>query len=1391
MSSSPTCALTSNLLILRQSSWKTVFSTLLRQGEFTASNTLLESFFSDKQVQKLLARPFDPFSFTQSNTKSAFDTKTSAANVTPRSKSDYSIDEIKEDSLWLSKEAQIDEISALRIVVLEFQSRPTAQLQTTFSTEEAVSLQAAAGNINSESSNLLASALSSAANGLNAQPQNPQEQRRLRAIQLYLSERQNLLACSRIIFQTGFRQQERKDSGIAEEPSWIERIAESFLSSQEESPERFLHYCITALDSNFQKLDAGSGWFKLEGGRQDVEAEWLLCRITEFIHILETSLVILDYRKEDTRTPANVLEWFKFVAKYAFFENLEHADPAVQALFSSVQSLVAMLSLSMLDCHTMITRIQREDSASKETSEIAGTFVGDVQTIATLHDILWNAGTSLSPIASPAVLAWSLILFQMDAWVKERRELKARAIEDSDENSRPNSSAEPDMEVGVFFEAIDNIMSGQQKESPIEHLVHCSMEGAGVFNVLSELATVFGSSPASDLRSVLDARIRIIILDVIGASIPLIDYHPVAVSATLAALNGNATTWDTNGSPTQSFREDPVAYFLQNDDLTNTFLANAANRFPHESLPFLKLITAISSCEHWQDDGTPIAMRWLESLSTFTFALPSNFKEYQTIQEEENLNNIELTDDIVLFRPRANLSIMYGRNEGFSTSAQQISDDFTIPAGTPGRIISENDPRVAVWFFDFGGLKYLGKLLETGTTWGEFVNSITGERAPQDELVEIVSILANLIQASVSINEKSGGVGDSQGVAHRILEQASDGLDRDRDIVSVVLSIFEEELERQADGSAADASLDLLIACVHFLQAVVPVLPGRVWPLIGRCGLLDNEGRTGRLTSILSAIEFVNAKYDFLLSCLHLFSRLVDDAATHAVLRKGGAKLGKEAANSSELGTGLPDHILSKAIASFTRTLVMVFESACNWRFSIPEQRLLMSKQISTLFEKIIVLHYGVGVGDAPEAGSKLVTALAPAAHHIMDTYLSKTSGLLRFQPIFRGFLDGITTTDTTVHTKSFVLLLGHVSSILTFANTLIKLGTTVDRTGSQLQAQLFRVLPLLARMYAQQNFYRLPVVTILESLVISASATTGEPPSLLGHLGHDTSRNFLTLLMQLGKPTSDETLVSSTWNLFSAVVSNRQQWFAIYLLTGKKPRENLKDADADAAAATTPTARPLIRIALDELVKIDSLPLPRALAVLEFVSLSQNYWPWAMKDIANSTDFITPLSNFVSSFEPVPASASEARMIERAYQARIASYIAEVIAMHLYHERQLGNTSRVATILPKLKYYERCGVAPPSYNNSLHSNLRKNLEARYPGCNLQDFRRTRLQAKTIGKGYFYDLDLANKMLSFQQAWRGRKGDGMTQELVKANVNLALVDAQIVSFTSFHFKGCC
>ncbi len=1345
------------------------------QDSKAASNNHLESFFSDKQVQQLLAKPYEPFSFTQSNTKATFDTKTSAVNVAPNDKSGYNVNEIKEDSLWLSKEVQIDEISALRIAVLEFQTRPASKLQSSFSGEEAMSLQTAAGNVNSESTNVLALTLASSANALNNQPKDAQGQRRLRTVQIYLSERQNLLACSKIIYHAGFRQKDNSEGDGVQDASWVESVAGEFLSAQNERPERFLHYCVASLKSTFEKLDVGSGWFKSEGGREDIENQWLQGRITEAIHIMEIALVILDYRR-DTRSPTNVHEWFQLMANFEFLDNFSHPDPAIQALISPLQALVSMVSVSMLDCRSTIAEIHDdEELLSESTGTVDKSYVNDNQTVLKLHEILLMAGSCKSAVASPSVLALSLILHNMEMCVEGRRAAHARAIDENDENYRPNTSggSGPDDVGGCFAGIIDSILAGQHKNSPILHLADCVVADGFVFEVLSGLATTFGASPTADLRSIFEARIRITILDLIRASTQLTDYGADGISATLAALMGSASVWQQPSMITTKLIENPVSYFLQDPYLKDIFLATAASRYPYESLPFLKLMRAVSACGQGHDEGTPMAVAFLENLSTLMFTLPSDFREYQTTHEEENLNNIKLTEDIVLFTPKANLRLMHGRNGGLSTGHRQVFDEFSIPTGTPGRIVSEGNPKIAIWFHKFSGLKYLGKLLETGTTAAEFVSAISGESASQDELTEIISIFTTLLESSVRIIEVSGGVGDSNRSARKILELASDGLDGDCDIVSIIFSLFEEELARQAEASSQDSSLDLLNACVHFLRALVPVLPGRVWPLIGRSGLLDHEGRTGRLTTIISGVEFAIARYDFILSCTHLFTALVDDAAKHTVLRKAGVKVGKAAGNMEDLGTGLPSHVLSKSVASFTKTMLTVYESACNWRFDILDQRLLLSKHISGLFDKIIHLHFGVG--DSPRQGLTLITALGSAANLIMDTFLSPTSGLLRFQPLFRGFLDGFAPADITVQTSSFTLQLEHVRSTLNFANSLIKLSSLVNRSGSQLEDQLFRVSPLIARLYAAHNSYQLPVTRLFESLVISASASIREPPSLLGHLGQETSKNFLSMLMELGKPLADSEVTNQIWRLFSAVVSNRQQWFAIYLLTGKKPRDNLKGT-----GNVESSGRPVIRIALDELVNIRTLPMPEALAILQFVSLAQNYWPWAMKDVSNLTDFITPLSNYVNSLEPLSATAPDARLIDGAYEARIAAYIAEIMAMYLYHERQLGSVAHVASVLTKLKYYQRCAVAVPSYNSSLHGNLKKNLEARYPGCSLQDFKHTRLENRTMGKHYFYNLDLANSMLRFHQAWRGKKGDGMTQELVKANINLSVVDSQIV-----------
>jgi nuclear pore complex protein Nup188 len=342
-----------------------------------------------------------------------------------------------------------------------------------------------------------------------------------------------------------------------------------------------------------------------------------------------------------------------------------------------------------------------------------------------------------------------------------------------------------------------------------------------------------------------------------------------------------------------------------------------------------------------------------------------------------------------------------------------------------------------------------------------------------------------------------------------------------------------------------------------------------------------------------------------------------------------------------------------------------------------------------------------------------------------------------------------------------------------------MKLAVLVDRPKSQLEQQLFKISPLIARLYATHESYRSLVVRLLEALVLCASSREEEPPSLLGHLGRKTSKNFIHMLMDLDKPLDDDSNVIAIWHLTSIVISSRQQWFSIYLLTGRPPRETLEEEKPE-----KPSLRPrtMLKIALDALSNVQELPMPRALAMLEFVSLAQNYWPWAMSDLhIKQSDFIQAISEFVSLFPPVSGSASEEQLMRSCYQSRMAAYIAEILAMYLYHSRQLGKSAPVDDLLPHITFYTRFAVSVPSYNSSLHGNLKRNFEARYSGCSLQDFKRTRLEIRDFGRDYFYDIKFADKLLNSDQTWTGRKNDGLAAELAKANVNLSLVDAQVVS----------
>jgi nuclear pore complex protein Nup188 len=289
------------------------------------SSSTIERFLSSPDVLELLSHPFKAFPKPSQQTKSAFETKTSAINVTPSPTARYDIKEIKEDALWLSKEAGIDEVSALRVVVVEWQTRTNAQLLDPFSTEELLGIQDAAGH--SQSSLPVALLSQGADSKALGEAFDSSDSRRLRILYTYLSESRHLLKCINILLQKSVleqRQSSENGKGKTREDAVriLIEIGQSLARSAPGESQEFLLECIEGVEASIKKVDSGSGWYKEVGGREEVELEWVNSQITEATLIMEIIFQTIDI-SEAIASSVTVLSWLRLTTSYNFFDGFD------------------------------------------------------------------------------------------------------------------------------------------------------------------------------------------------------------------------------------------------------------------------------------------------------------------------------------------------------------------------------------------------------------------------------------------------------------------------------------------------------------------------------------------------------------------------------------------------------------------------------------------------------------------------------------------------------------------------------------------------------------------------------------------------------------------------------------------------------------------------------------------------------------------------------------------------------------------------------------------------------------------------------------------------------------------------------------------------------------
>ncbi|CAI7632944.1 unnamed protein product [Penicillium bialowiezense] len=1346
-------------------SWKRAFVYTIDPKNYTDTEGTIEAFLSHPESTRLLSDGLKPFPPPTAKSKSEFESKTAAIHVETNGKSSFDLKELKADALWLSQQAGIDEISALRIAVLEWQDRPSKRLESGFSTEESTSLQSAAGTENFRGSLAgpsLANILNQTARSEVSKSFDKEEGRRLRLREVYLSEASHIVKTLRKLLALS----QHDSLAVSSVPSPVhnrnlalKKLGTTIFKNKSTGNElnQFLQDCIDSIRSRLTSLDGNGGWLSAAESSQDLETIWRTSVVEEIVHVMQ---LIFHQVQRSSEIPNStlLLSWLQLMSDYSFMEPIQvHCQNPKEVLFP-LQAFASLITLALLKLPLAFSSIR--NGTHIRSAEKPYFLCKDK--ISKINEIFTASAETTT--ATPAAFSWGLLLYTMQELAESMRNgrevQESSSASDSFNGNTQNPALLHSTERSLYEEVLDCAQTPQGSVEDAIIALTSEVIRESALSTVHALAARAGNMSAVD-DGLTSRWVRLSLLDLVRVSTLFLDYSPEMIGAVLAILgesdNDSSQDLDSLGPDT-----DPKFSFARDEDLMGNIFHVARSRFPYETAPFLQLCRALVTPHSLNEDGLPSIIEELENMESFTQIVSPHFQGYDTIREDENADYVALLQPLPMLETSSQRRLLGNT----ASNALVVSGSSQIPPQTIGQVVSESRPAVIKWTHRYSCLSFLGSWLEEWSEGGGHFSGFTDDTA-----TDIIALFTDLIASSKRRSSE-------EACGKRILEMASDGLSKQGDIISVIFDIFERNL--QTIGSRGDLgnSLSATMECLRFIKALFKVLPCRVWPFLGRSSFIGSDGKGGVMTAIISAMEIPAGEYPFLLNCVDLVDAAIEDAASRAVLRKSPGSAGSKSTIASDWSAGIPSHAMRTILLNFTRTTVEIFNSNGNWRFNLPEQRFKINSMLARSFER--VLYYAYGINDSPKLETKITGVFSASAAYILDMLRPQSPADLPFNPIFRLIADGLQT-PPTLHLRYLTLVEDQVKSTLQLCIKLIQAAQLAELPGSLLEEQLFKASPVLVKLYASHDAYRLPVVSLLEILISSAASyADNEPPSLVGHLGAESSCMFLNVLSQLDRPLCDQSLVIAVWQLLSTFVSKRQQWLAVFILTGSSPRQTLKKESGESGLSMR--SIPFLDMALEKLSHIDQEQPQVSLALLEFVSRAQENWPWATPHLSKHPHFFTNIINHVSKLK-----ISSLPMMDQIYATRIAAVVADLCAVYLHSAKEMGDRSFIKTLIPLVSWYSKDAVEVSAYNSSLHANLKKNFENRYSGCKIVDFKRTPLETRSLGRDYYYDLGMGDKLLSYDFAWASAKNRGFAEEFERANINLSLVEAQVGLLNSWKF----
>ncbi|KAF3926713.1 hypothetical protein ABW21_db0204731 [Orbilia brochopaga] len=1016
-------------------------------------------------------------------------------------------------------------------------------------------------------------------------------------------------------------------------------------------------------------------------------------------------------------------------------------------------------------------------SGPSESSDLSSSFyLGDAEAVNLVHEVLLEStGEKAFLPASLASWAWAIVLTTYNRIPDDEKPLSLPGPDQSRQES-------------LLYRTDKNLSSivaaSTQAEGPALYFAKGALKSNFLGTIKNFVTGIPGGSGWSIQAEEDGEKMQHVLAGLVRLGMDLLEWEVKAIQAFIATHAENITPVLSQEQPQLPIdlpdgideveADPPVLDMVKkhrfsacrnlwtDKDAIEKTIHMARIRFPYENLPFCAILNATTP-RKIIDEPYNLSLKYLADLmESFTYVLPVNFRGTEV--DENDASKIILLEDLKVIDSR--------REDGGGA--------FVLPAGILGRIVSSSvSPPIVRWDYRYSGLEFLGRVLEKVLLEETFEDSSVA--------VEILGIFDGILVSYCDRPANREEELDDTFSVTRLLEEASNLLAPNSDIISVILDLFEASLP----FSITSKSVDLACSCLRVIITLIAVVPGRIWPLLGRSSLLERNGRGGLLTKILESVEIVQGDYAFLLTAFSLYETLLSDAIAGVVF---SGTIGSPGSIVSGAGvrSGISKEMQTSILQDWTRFWCSVFESFTTWKYLHVKQRLTLNFKICNAFSRMLNTVYGIASDE--NEGYGLFEGLASSASIICSIFLDQ-SQTAAVDPLLLSINEGLETVESTVHNLFVADWITNVKSTLKFGSTVLKVQHLQRRPPSHLEKQLYeRSIDLIA-LYEVDESYRLPVLEILDSLISGSEQWVGEPPSILGYIGSTGANHLVELLQRLGGRLGEEELETSIWRFFCTVIANKQQGLSIKLVTGNNLE--IGASTTKTIEKSSKTTKSMLALALEILANISKLPVSLLLPTLQAVSIAQDFWGPIITNLPQYHEFLRAITDYIEKLNVNYSARTPEDIAESCNKTAAAAHIAQVLTMHLYQSRTTKSMVQdpktrnlFGSLLTKIKFYMDHGVTISGYKPSMHGLLAFNFKNKWPCCNLENFRKSAMQQRQYGTNYFYDIELAEKILSWDRGWNNvttRRASnkvievrsGFKADVESVNLNLALIDSQV------------